>query len=47
MGLFMWAGHQKPGLSRALDHLQAIFEPDKVVIEEEEMEVLETEADPK
>jgi uncharacterized protein YndB with AHSA1/START domain len=47
MGLFMWAGHQKPGLSRALDHLQALFEPDKVVIEDEELKVLESEADSK
>ena len=45
MGLFMWAGHQRPGLNRALDHLQALFEPDKVAIDEGEMEVLETKAD--
>jgi len=48
MGLFMWKGHQRPGLSRALDHLQALFEPDKVNIEDEEdLEVLESEADSK
>ncbi len=47
MGLFMWPGHQRPGLNRALDHLQVLFEPDKVVIEDEEMEVIDSEADPK
>ena len=41
MGLFFWANHQKPGLVRALDRLQALFEPDKEFVEDEDFEVLE------
>jgi uncharacterized protein YndB with AHSA1/START domain len=41
MGLFFWSNHQKPGLVRALDRLQALFEPDMEVVEDEELEVLE------
>ncbi len=41
MGLFMWANHQKPGLVRALDRLQAVFDPDMEVVEDEDFEVLE------
>lgn len=40
MGLFMWANHQKPGLVRALDRLQALFEPDMEIVEAEKLDLL-------
>lgn len=41
MGLFMWGNHQKPGLIRALDRLQAIFDPDMELVEGEDRKLLE------
>ena len=41
MGLFMWSNHQKPGLVRALDRLQALFEPDMEIAASEDPKLLE------